>query len=137
MINIIFYFFCGILYVIGLVFGWTYKEASVYICIYGCPIICIISAVLSIIYCKIKTFVRTIICSIDISLLILYLILTKYFWNYFSKSYDQFEVCKNDLIEIAGKLDITYNECNIYLYCILFPAIVVFHLIQIIIFRKK
>ena len=67
----------------------------------------------------------------------LYLILTKYFWNYFSKSYDQFEVCKNDLIEIAGKLDITYNECNIYLYCILFPAIVVFHLIQIIIFRKK
>lgn len=136
MINIIFYALCGVLYVIGLIFGWTYKETSIYICIYGCPIICILSALLSVIYCGIKSLFRTFICSINASLLIFYIILTKIFWVHFLCSQDKFELCKYDLINIAGKLGITYNECNLYVYCILFPAIVVFHIIQIFIFKK-
>lgn len=39
--QLIFGFLCGMLYLVGLMFGFTYEEISVYICIYGWPALCV------------------------------------------------------------------------------------------------
>ena len=43
--KLIFGVLCGILYIIGLPFGWNYQETSVYIWIHLWPILCILSTI--------------------------------------------------------------------------------------------
>lgn len=135
--NSIFYFLCGCLYVIGLVFGLSYKEISVVICIYVCPIICILCALVSVLKGNIRTFSGRVRFSINTTLLILYIFITDIFWRHYGESYDPFQVCMDDLTEISKELNITYQECNIYVYCYLFSFIVIFHLLQIFIRKTK
>lgn len=47
MVTLIFGILCGILYCIGLLFGRSYEQISIDICIYACPIVCIICAFLA------------------------------------------------------------------------------------------
>lgn len=145
----IFYFLCGCLYVIGLVFGLTYKEVSVVVCIYACPIICILCALLSVLKGNIRTFFGRVRFSVNTTLLILYINITSMFWTHYfdymgplgDADYldftGAFQLCVDDLTKISRELNITYEECNIYVYCYLFPSIVLFHLLQVLIFRNK
>ena len=135
--NSIFYFLCGCLYVIGLVFGLSYKEISVVICIYACPIICILCALLSILKGNIRTFFGRVRFSANTTLLILYLIITDMFWKHYDSLADPFQVCMDDLIRISKELNITYQECNIYVYCYLFFSIILFHILQVFIFKNR
>lgn len=135
--NYVFYFLCGCLYVIGQVFGLSYKEISVYICIYACPIICILCALVSILKGNIRTIFGRVRFSINTALLLLYIPITGTFWNHYEEVADPFQLCVDDITQIANHLHITYQECNIYIYCYLFFSIVLFHLIQPIIFRNK
>ena len=101
MLKLVFMFLCGCLYLIGLPFGLSYKETSIYICIYACPIICIISALLSLRYSTIKTFLGRCRISLNISLLIFYIGITNMFWKHYGEVKDPFARCMNDLIDIA------------------------------------
>ena len=136
MVKLIFIFLCGCLYLIGLPFGWSYKETSIYICIYACPVICIMSALLSLKYSTIKTFMGRCRLSLNISLLIFYCICTGRFWAHYRVA-DPFTLCMNDLMDIAHSLHISYEECNLRVYCVLFFAIVFFHLSQLFLFRPR
>ena len=135
--NYIFYFLCGCLYLIGQAFGLSYKEISVVICIYACPIICILCALLSVLKGNIQTFFGRVRFSINSTLLILYIIITSAFWKHYGEVADPFQLCMNDLTQIAKELNITYQECNIYVYCHLFFSIILFHIAQIFIFKKQ
>ena len=135
--NSIFYFLCGCLYVIGLVFGLSYKEISVYICIYACPIICVLCALASVLKGNIRTFFGRVRFSVNTALLILYMSLTGTFWSHYGEVMDPFQLCVDDITRIANNMHITYEECNIYIYCYLFFSIILFHLLQIFIFKNK
>lgn len=142
--NSLFYFLCGCLYVIGQAFGLTYKEISIYICIYGCPIICIVCAAIAAIFADLRSFWGQLRFSVNTALFILYWWKTKTFWIHYGilpdefggRVSDTFQLCVDDITKIANDLNITYQECNIYIYCYLFFSIVIFHLIQPLIFRE-
>ena len=134
--NVLFKILCGCLYVIGLPFGWTYQETSVYICIYGCPAVCLILALLCVYKSSFKTILQRLRFSVNVVILWLYWGLANDFWNYYSKWDDPFNQCVKDIQYIAKELNMTYEECNIYIYVYLFGLIVLFHLIQLIIYRK-
>lgn len=134
--NFVFYFLCGCLYAIGQIFGLSYKEISVDICIYACPIICILCALLSVWKGNIRTLFGRVRFSINTTLLILYTNITFVFWKHYREVADPFQLCMNDLIQISKELHITYQECNIYVYCYLFFGIILFHISQIFIFKK-
>ncbi len=135
--EIIFDILCGCLYLIGKIFGLSYKDISVYICIYGCPIICIFSVGLSLCFGNIRTWLGRILLSANIILLHLYICIANGFWEHFEAYPDPFQQCVDDLMLISRNLNITYAECNIYVYCVLFPLIVLLHLSQVFLFWKK
>jgi hypothetical protein len=137
MVKLIFMFLCGCLYLIGLPFDWSYKETSIYLCIYACPIICIICALLSLRHSTIKTFLGRCRISLNISLLIFYIGVTDMFWKHYKEAGDAFTCCMNDLIEISHSLHISYEECNLQVYCVLFFSIICFHIIQLFLFKTK
>lgn len=144
--NSLFYFLCGCLYVIGKAFGLTYQEISVYICIYGCPIICIICAAIAVIFADLHKFWGQLCFAINSALLIMYWGTTKAFWVHYgilpdilggkTDIQEQFQRCVNDITKITNDLQISYQECNIWIYCYLFFSIVIFHLIQPFLFKE-
>lgn len=136
VIKIIFGFLCGILYGIGYVFGLSYVDTSVYICIYLCPIICILYALVSTIYTlRPKGFFNRVLFSLNASLLLMYLNTTAMFWEHYSVQ-DPFTLCMNDLKTIAQNMNITYEEANLLVYCVLFFGIILFHITTVIINKK-
>lgn len=50
------------------------------------------------------------------------------FWKHYGAVYDPFELCKEDLIVLAAKHSMTYEEINLYIYCNIFFTIILFHL---------
>ena len=130
--EIVFKLLCGLLYAIGLAFGWTYEEVSVNICIYACPVICCLMALLGAVHCSSKTFFCRILKSINIALLIFYVNCTNMFWHHYAVQ-DPFQLCVKDITEIASHMGITYAEANIEIYCYLFFGIIAFHIITLII----
>jgi hypothetical protein len=62
-----------------------------------------------------------------------------YFWNYFNRYYnltlplnktDQiFGLCVNYLMMIGEKTNMTYNEVNVYIFCLIWPIITLVALI--------
>ena len=153
MTHIVFTFLCGCIYLIGMLFGWSYQDASVYICIYACPWICITCAALSLLNCTTKTFLGSCRTALNSSLLIVYYILAYGFWAYYDVDASPFETiirdeyapavpnpfaqCVADITSIANTLGISYEACNLLIYCGLFGSIVAFHLIQLILFREN
>lgn len=136
MVKIIFMFLCGCLYLIGLPFGWTYKESSVYICIYFCPILCDLCAFISLFSCNIKTFWGRFRFSVNLLLFMYYIGATKSIFNHYSVS-DPFELCMNDITKIANSMHISYEACNLWIYCFTLGLIVFFHLGQFYFFKRK
>lgn len=43
-----------------------------------------------------------------------------------------FNTCVIFLVWLAGELDITYEELNIYLFCIIWPALTIYQTLRII-----
>jgi hypothetical protein len=132
MEGLIFKFLCGILYVIGLCFGWNYREASVYICIYLWPALCVLSTLpitvglihrivanksrwLSVFALPFAWFYTT--CYITFSVLI---------YTYYTDGIyhnNPFDMCMNDLQQIARERNTTYEHVNIVIYVYLFALI--------------
>lgn len=43
--ELLFQILCGLLYLVGIPFGWSYQETSIYVCIYLWPTICTLSTI--------------------------------------------------------------------------------------------
>ena len=132
MIKLFFNFLCGLLYLIGLCFGWTYQEASVYICIYLWPALCVLSTLpitvglihrivvnkgrwLSVVLLPFTWFYTS--CYTFFTILI---------YNYYNDPIyrnNPFDMCMNDLQRIARECNTTYEYVNIAIYVYLFALI--------------
>lgn len=130
--EIIFKILCGILYLIGLLFDCSYKEISVYICIYAVPIICIISTLIlngMIVYKIVKkcTIFRLFLLIISYMYISLYLNIFAHICKHYQIGYNTitqiFDQCMFDLLNISKICNISYEECNIYIYVYLFLGI--------------
>ena len=135
MTKFIFMGLCGLLYVLGLLFGWNYQETSVYVCIYLWPILCILST-LPIIYYNIKKIVVKGKGYIALLFSFLYnysyiivftcvlqhysLIETPIGKNSINIVFNQ---CYQDLIQIASTCNTTYEIVNLVIYVLLFLII--------------
>lgn len=129
---IIFKILCGILAAIGLLFGLDYKEISIIVCIYCVPCICILCALLSLYHWRHISHVKNrLLFSLNLSLLFCYTSLTTTFFARYDTFGNAFENCQNDIMRIAHIANITYEACNIYIYCVIFGLIIFFHLIQL------
>lgn len=130
----IFELLCGILYLIGLPFGWSYQETSIYICIYLWPILCCISTFPNIIMAILITIKHKIkgILILFISLIysFYYIFYAKFFINRYGIDVpNAFNKCMIDLKFISDQLGITYEELNILIYVILFSIIIIINYI--------
>lgn len=137
METLIFGFLCGILYLIGLLFGRSYEQISIDICIYACPIICIVCAFLSGFVYK-NSWSGRIGKSFNYALGIMYIFTAQFFWEHYNRPFITdgdthaiFMLCKDDLETIARNVHLTYEQVNLYIYCYLFFGIVLFHLLQV------
>lgn len=123
---------CGLLYLVGYPFGWTYQETSIYICIYLWPILCCLSTV-PIIMVSLSCIVKHKISGIMFTLFsIVYLMYYIFYTNlaisrYSINNANSFNNCMLDLQMIAKQAGITYEELNIYIYVVLFAAIMAFN----------
>ena len=137
MIEIIFGILAGLLYGIGLLFGWTYEEASVYICIYMCPIVCDALAI----YTAIRGFVKKKMryAVVNGALSVLYLAITAViFVHYIPMSImAQFNDCMYTLQDWSKALGISYWAINLLIYVVLFFGIILFHIVQILFIDGK
>lgn len=130
--GLIFQILCGILYVIGLLFGWTYQEVSIEICLKWWPWICFFST-LPIIIGLIKRIITNKKRWFAVYLLpfaisystIYYLVIKLINYRYFKISVDPFNDCMNDLIHIASKCDMTYAEVNLHIYVTFFLILII------------
>lgn len=148
MTHIIFTFLCGCIYLIGMLFGWSYQDASVYICIYACPVVCVICAFLSLLNCTTKSFWGVWRLSLNLALFTTYLFATNAFWEHYcfginpmgyecGDFVNAFDFCVKDITDIANDMHISYEACNLLIYCGLFGSVVAFHLIQLILFKDN
>ena len=137
IIKAFFAFLCGVLYLIGLPFGWNYQETSVYICIYACPLICVFCALFTTykaIRKKHKLFLV-----LNGVLSVLYILVTwSIFSHYLSMSVkDQFNDCMMKLYALSDTIGISYETLNLLIYVVLLSLIVLFHLVEILIMDNK
>ena len=133
MTKIIFTLLCGLLYLTGLCFGWSYQDTSVYICIYLWPVLCILTT-LPITFGLIHRIVVN--KGRWLSVLALpfawlytacYITFTILIWAYYTDTiYNStpFDMCMNDLKRIAAELNTTYEHVNLVIYVYLFILIV-------------
>ena len=118
----------GFLHYIGLIFNWTYQEASVYICIYLWQILLILSTIpiliKSIIKC-IKNKKSYIALILSICYTALYCYFTVIVFNHYpiSDINYTFNLCVKDLQNIAQYCNISYETINICIYLIGFVII--------------
>lgn len=137
---IIFKILCGLLAGIGFLLGFNYEEISILICVYAVPIICILCCILSIYHWrKIQYIKNRLFCTINLVLLYFYIHMAKMYTEIYpyEHTHESFVRCMDDITNIANKLNISYEECNIYIYCYLFGLIIFIHLIQLLIKNEK
>lgn len=138
IIKFIFAVLCGILYVIGLPFGWSYQETSVYICIYLWPLICVACALFSTIKAITKKKVGFIV--VNGILLVLYSLITFAIFQHFlalPSIQAQFNDCMWKLYGLSDHTGLSYEAINLLIYVVLFSLIVLFHLIEVLIMDGK
>lgn len=146
----IFQLLCGCLDSLGGVVGLDYKEVSVYVCIYLWPWLCCLAAaavnvVMALKYLKgVATlelsFMQTLMTGLSSFVTIEFFKLKNLFIGHYEYAYSgdvalneqsgtpntvyqMFDICQEDLIEMASDLGMTYAEVNIYIYCYLFGLI--------------
>lgn len=135
--ELIFKILCGILYLIGMCFGYNYTEISVYICIYGCPIICIFTTLLINISCICSLTKR--ITFFKIFNLILSFLYTSLYLAVFARICEYYNVktatntqifnqCVADFQNLAQICGTTYEHCNIVIYVYFFFTIIFINL---------
>ena len=130
----IFYALCGMLYVMGLSFGFSYEEMSVYVCIYLWPaLFTAMPAIITLIalynWCKKLTLWNCINLSASGTMTIAFWLISKEFWWLYtipslvhenlSTVHEQFQACVDDLMAIGTQLNMTYIEVNLWIYCVL------------------
>jgi len=126
----LFTFLCGILYLIGYPFGWSYEETSIYICVYLWPILCCFSTI-PILVISILSIAKHKICGIILSVLsIVYNLYYVFYCNLIIERYsitnpNSFMKCMLDLKAISESLKISYEALNIYIYVVLFLFIII------------
>ena len=140
---LIFGFLCVMLYLVGCVFGFTYEETSVYVCIYGWPALCVamptvIAQVAFYNWIKKLTLWNTVNLALSTGVTIVFCIFAKLFYQFYSYRlldldsgtiimldtvHDKFVACAQDLKIMANELGMTYAEVNLWVYCYLFLAI--------------
>ena len=124
----LFQLLCGLLYLVGYPFGWTYQETSIYICIYLWPILCCLSTV-PIIFVSLSCIVKHKISGIVLTLLsVVYSMYYLFYTNlvidrYNISNVNSFNNCMLDLQMIARQTGVTYEALNIYIYVVLFIII--------------
>ena len=141
--HLIFGFLCVMLYLFGLIFGFTYEETSVYICIYVWPALCVaMPTVIALAalhnWIKKLTLWNTINLALSTGATIVFSIYAKLFYQFYSYRisdldsgtiimlntvHDKFIACAQDLKIMANELGMTYAEVNLWVYCYLFLAI--------------
>ena len=141
--TLVFKILCGVLYGIGLMFGLTYQEISVYIC---CHAVCIITVSTSLLVLweairrtkygdwKIVNTTMTLLIGVYCFLLL------KAAINYISYSpatNETFYRVMNNLQVMAHNLSISYEELNILIYVILFPLINILHILIAILIKPS
>jgi len=129
MIQTLFDLLCGLLYLVGYPFGWTYQETSIYMCIYLWPIICCIS-VLPIICQTVLLLLKTRRWWSPIPVLFsfVYLFYYVFYTNIAIERYginvpNAFNKCMVDITFIAQQTGMSYAEVNILIYIVLFLGI--------------
>ena len=132
--GLIFKILCGILALIGMCFGLTYQEISVYLCIHGCPIICIITALIIYIIANYKLFCNFTVFRLLIVLVSgVYVVLNLLFYSKICEHYCNpninylFNQCMQDLQNIAKICNTTYEKANLIIYVGLFFSILGFN----------
>jgi hypothetical protein len=143
--ELIFKILCGILYLIGMGFGYNYTEISVYICIYGCPIICIFTALLINISC-IWSLIKRITFFKGFNLILSFLYTSLHFvvfariceyYNVKTATNTQiFNQCVADFQNLAQICGTTYEHCNIVIYVYFFFTILFINLLIGYIIKK-
>ena len=140
---LIFGFLCVILCLIGFIFGFTYEEISVYVCIYVWPALCVampmvIALVALYNWIKKLSLWNTINLALSTGATIVFGIYAKLFYQFYSfrplliegespvnldTVHGKFVACAHDLKLMASQLGMTYEEVNLWVYCYLFLAI--------------
>ena len=138
LIKLIFGFLCGMLYLVGCIFGYTYEEISVYICIYGWPALCVaMPTVIALValynWVKKLTLWNTINLALSTSVAYAFgriadLLIALYSHGnethaHLETIHDKFVACRGDLMVMASGLGMTYEEVNLWIYCYMFLAI--------------
>ena len=129
MITIVFNFLCGLLYCVGCCFGWSYRETSVYICIYLWPALCVLSTLpisIGLIHRIIinkgrwVSFIMIPFAWFYTSCYILFANLIYAYYNDTIYKSNPFDMCIKDLQQIARECNTTYEYVNIVIYVYLF-----------------
>lgn len=132
MIEDLFNLLCGFLYLIGIPFGWSYQDTSIYICIYLWPILCCLST-LPILYISVLTIRKHKIVGMILMLLSgMYSFYYVFYTNFIISRYgfgvpNAFNKCMIDLKFIAEQTRLSYAEINIFIYVVLFLGIISFN----------
>lgn len=141
----IFEVLCGILYLIGIPFGWSYETTSIYICIYLWPILCCIST-FPILFSSIRFFFKkklligSILTLLSTFYTYIYICFTLIILDRYSISDSySFYNCMIDLKIIAEYYNISYEALNIIIYVFGFLIIQIFNflLFKIINYKYK
>ena len=127
--KILFMFLCGILYLIGIPFGWSYETTSIYVCIYLWPILCCLSTLpilfISLKYLKKNFFIGSFLSIFSILYLLSYIGFTlSVIERYNIKYKNSFMNCMIDLKDIAHYYGISYETLNILIYVVGFLGII-------------
>lgn len=132
MIEDLFNLLCGFLYLIGIPFGWSYQDTSIYVCIYLWPILCCLST-LPILYISVLTIRKHKIVGMILMLLSgMYSFYYVFYTNFIINRYgfgvpNAFNKCMIDLKFIAEQTRLSYAEINIFIYVVLFLGIISFN----------
>ena len=143
--QLVFGFLCGMLYVAGYIFGLSYEEISVYVCIYLWPALCvamptIVAMVALYNWVKKLTPWNTINLALSSGVASMFSVFAALFYQFYSYRpmyfdfearttmrldtiHDKFVACWSDLTRMANDLGMTYEEVNLWVYCYLFMAI--------------
>lgn len=119
---------CRFLYWIGTIFNWTYQETSIYVCIYVWQILLILSTIPILIKSAIKC-IKNKKGYIALILSICYTALYCYFTVIIFKHYPIFDInytfnlCVNDLQNLAQYYNVSYEIINVCIYLIGFVIV--------------
>lgn len=134
--ELIFQFLCGLLYLVGLPFGWSYQETSIYVCIYLWPMLCTLSTI-PILWISVKRR-KWILSVVSLLYTSVYVYFTIDVINHYPISNPaSFMNCMTDLKSLAAYCGVTYAEINLLIYVVAFILILLFNFSVYMIIQKK